>query len=395
MVSRKVFDSILTTPTALCLGQTHTSRISTAIHYKIKIFPLFKVLFLIIVFPHILTILLRQLNRDLRLTNMTISSGAYEVSSASYEKTDLETHELEHAQLKTEALEHGHDMPLAGHDDGKLTEEVVLAYFTLCCQINAYIMTLLVPGAMLTSINAELGPNNNYVWITLSWPLGASVLVSIGGRLSDIFGRRYFMIVGALISIAGTLVGANGKSIGMMIVSGALFGIGSGFQELCYACAQEIVPNRYRVMAVGGLDTSLALAFSSPVVAYAIVAHYPSVGWRGAYWYLFAFHMFAFAMLVLFYRPPDYAMKHRNDGKTRWQMLGELDYIGVLLFLAGGVLFLLGINFGGRTYPWKSAGTIAPIVLGICCFIAVGLWCAYANLKYPLFPPKLFRRVRE
>ncbi|KAL1895420.1 hypothetical protein Sste5346_005226 [Sporothrix stenoceras] len=320
---------------------------------------------------------------------MAISpADPYEVSPASKEGADIEVQEQRYENVEV--------APLAEEEgDGKLTKEIILAYFALCCQINAYIMTLLVPGAMLTAINAELGPNNNYTWITLCWPLGASVFVSIGGRLTDIFGRRYFMITGALISIAGTLVGANGKSIPMMIVSGALFGVGSGFQELCYACAQEIVPNRYRVMAVGGLDVSLALAFTSPVVAYAIAGHYPNVGWRGAYWYLFAFHSFAFIMLFLFYRPPDYKTKHRADGKTRWQLLGELDYVGLLLFLAGGVLFLLGINFGGRTYPWKSAGCIAPIVVGFCCFIACGFWCAYANLKYPLFPPKLFKQVRE
>ncbi|ERS96211.1 hypothetical protein HMPREF1624_07120 [Sporothrix schenckii ATCC 58251] len=320
---------------------------------------------------------------------MAISpADQYEVSPATKEEADIDVHEQRYENIDAAplALEASH---------GKLTKEIILAYFALCCQINAYIMTLLVPGAMLTAINADLGPDNNYTWITLCWPLGASVFVSIGGRLTDIFGRRYFMITGALISIAGTLVGANGKSIPMMIVSGALFGVGSGFQELCYACAQEIVPNRYRVMAVGGLDVSLALAFSSPVVAYAIAGYHPSVGWRGAYWYLFAFHTFAFVMLVLFYRPPDYKTKHREDGKTRWQLLMELDYVGLLLFLAGGVLFLLGINFGGRTYPWNSAGCIAPIVVGFCCFVAVGFWCAYADLKYPLFPPKLFKQVRE
>ncbi|OAA59713.1 Fungal trichothecene efflux pump [Niveomyces insectorum RCEF 264] len=323
---------------------------------------------------------------------MTVSNTetSYGVSPVAQEKPKTELHEIDE-QGKSDIA------PLAEPDfnDGKLTKEIILAYFALCCQINAYIMTLLVPGAVSPMINADLGPDNNYTWITLCWPLGASVFVSIGGRLTDIFGRRYFMITGALISIAGTLVGANGKSIPMMIVSGALFGVGSGFQELCYACAQEIVPNRYRVMAVGGLDCSLALAFTSPVVAFAIVDNHPGVGWRGAYWYLFSFHVFAFIMLVAFYRPPDFAMKHRADGKTRLQMLAELDYVGLFLFLAGGVLFLLGINFGGRTYPWRSAGTIAPIVVGGMCFVAVGLWCAYADLKHPLFPPKLFRRVRE
>ncbi|KAB5585205.1 fungal trichothecene efflux pump [Coniochaeta sp. 2T2.1] len=285
--------------------------------------------------------------------------------------------------------------PLTGHpDDGKLTKETILAYIAMCGQINAYIMSMLIPATSLPYINAELGPNSDSTWITICWTLGASILVSIGGRLSDIFGRRYFMMTGALISIVGCLVGANGKSIEMMIVSGALFGIGSGFQELCYACVQEAVPNRFRVMAVGGLDVSLAIAFSSPLVAYAFIAYQP-IGWRGAYWYLFSFHCFAFILLFLFYNPPDFKMKHRADGKTKMQLLGQLDYVGVFLFLAGGVLFLLGVNFGGRKFPWSHPGTIAPIVVGLCCFIAVGFWCTYADLKYPLFPPKLFRRVRE
>lgn len=118
-------------------------------------------------------------------------------------------------------------------------------------QINAYIMTLLIPSTILTYINADLGPDPNYSWITVVWQLGAAVVVSVGGRLSDIFGRRYFLITGALISIVGCLVGANATSINMMIASGTLFGIGSGFQEMAYACIQEMLPNKYRMMGVG------------------------------------------------------------------------------------------------------------------------------------------------
>lgn len=269
-----------------------------------------------------------------------------------------------------------------------------LPYKALCGQINAYIMSMLIPASTLTMINAELGPDPNSTWITLNWSFGASMVVSIGGRLSDIFGRRYFMITGAIISICGALVGANATSINQMIASGALFGVGSGFQELCYACAQELVPNHHRIIAVGGLDISLAIAFSSPVISYAFIA-YQDIGWRGAYWYLFSFHVAAFVLLFFFYNPPDFEMKHREDGKTKWQLVKQMDWVGVFLFLTGGALFLIGVNFGGRTYPWTHPGTLAPIIIGGCCFIAVGLWCSYAKLEYPLFPPKLFRRVRE
>lgn len=62
------------------------------------------------------------------------------------------------------------------------------------------------------------------------------------------------MICGSFISFIGTIVGATGKSINQMIASGVLFGLGSGFQEMAYAACQEIVPNKYRMWAVGKID---------------------------------------------------------------------------------------------------------------------------------------------
>jgi hypothetical protein len=101
---------------------------------------------------------------------------------------------------------------------------------------------------------------------------------------TDIFGRRYFMITGALISFVGTIVGATAHSINQMIVSGVLFGIGSGFQEMGYAACQEIVPNKYRMWAIGVFDVMGIIAQSGPIVAYSFIAN-ASIGWRGAYYY--------------------------------------------------------------------------------------------------------------
>jgi MFS family permease len=121
----------------------------------------------------------------------------------------------------------------------------------ICGQLNAYEMTLVIPAAAASYINAELGPNPDYIWINVTWGLGAAVLVSVSGRLSDIFGRRYFMLCGALISFVGTIVGATGQSIPQMIASGVLFGVGSGIQESGFACIMEFIPNKYRLTALG------------------------------------------------------------------------------------------------------------------------------------------------
>lgn len=56
---------------------------------------------------------------------------------------------------------------------------------------------------------------------------------------------------GAISAAIGALVGATGQSINQMIVSGIIFGIGGGFQEMCFACAQELVPNKWRFQTLG------------------------------------------------------------------------------------------------------------------------------------------------
>jgi len=123
----------------------------------------------------------------------------------------------------------------------------------ICGQFTVYLIGSLVPSTMLAYIQADLGSTGNSAWITISWQLGACIVVSIGGRLSDIFGRRHFMITGSALGIIGCLIGATGQSVHQMIISGVIFGLGAGFQELSYACIQEMVPNKHRMTSIGQL----------------------------------------------------------------------------------------------------------------------------------------------
>lgn len=71
-------------------------------------------------------------------------------------------------------------------------------------------------------------------------------------------------------------------------------------------------------------------------------------------------------------------------------MLKELDYVGIFLWTAGLTIFLMGISWGGNMYPWKSAATIASLVIGVVLLIALFCWEGFANLKYPAIPVKFF-----
>lgn len=52
---------------------------------------------------------------------------------------------------------------------------------------------------------ADLGYDPSYTWILNSWSLCAALVVSIAGRLGDIFGRRYFMLAGGTLAILGSI----------------------------------------------------------------------------------------------------------------------------------------------------------------------------------------------
>jgi len=155
---------------------------------------------------------------------------------------------------------------------------------------------------------------------------------------------------------------------------------------------KEIVPNRWRIVAVGCLDLSGGLIVgSAPLVAWALFARTNT--WRNAYYYMLAFHILTTIFVFFFYHPPSFESKHKYDGKSKLELAKKLDYIGLLLFAVGCCLFLVGLSWGGFTHPWKSAAKIAPIVPGICTLIALGLYESFAELEYPSLPVKLFKRV--
>lgn len=110
-----------------------------------------------------------------------------------------------------------------------------------------------MPSTILSYINEDLGPDPAYTWITVSWTLVAAVVVTVSGRLADIFGRRYFLITGAVFGCVGALVGATAQSINQVIASGVLFGMAGGFQEMCFSCIQELVPSKWRIVTIGEL----------------------------------------------------------------------------------------------------------------------------------------------
>jgi hypothetical protein len=116
-------------------------------------------------------------------------------------------------------------------------------------------------------------------------------------------------------------------------------------------------------------------------------------------------------MYYFLYHPPTFSQLH--VGKTVLQQTKELDWTGIFIFIAGCVLFLIGLSWGGVTYPWQSPEVLATLIVGIALVAAFFVYGKSliitaqirpeSNTGYkegffcrvqPLMPPRMFKNIR-
>ncbi|RFU33262.1 hypothetical protein B7463_g3049, partial [Scytalidium lignicola] len=244
---------------------------------------------------------------------------------------------------------------------------------------------------LLTVINADIGPNLNITWVPLVFPLCLSVGLALVGRLTDLFGRRWFLIGGQVLGLVGAAVCATAKNVPTLIGGTTIVGVAASTSLSFSFLASELVPMKYRFIAVAYLYLWV-IPFSglAPAIGNLLVIH-TAAGWRWCYYLMMIIDGMAGLAYFFFYHPPTFHMKHGRH--SRMEVLKNFDFVGTFLFTSGMVVFLLGISWGGSVYPWKSAGPIASIILGFLTLLAFFLWEVYAPLKEPLVPMHLFKNT--
>lgn len=258
----------------------------------------------------------------------------------------------------------------------------------------------------MTYINQDIGPSDYISWFNIARTLALSFTYTILGRLSDLFGRRWFFIGGNIVALVGIIVCAFAQNVDSLIVGAAVYGLGETVQLSFNVAIGELVPNKYRPMVL-----SFIFLTNAPIASFGpMIGTFPSppevhrvghlcpparrfiensnLGWRWCFYINIIDVGLAIILLFFFYHPPTFELLHER--KTKRQMLKELDYLGIFLWTAGLTIFLMGVSWGGTMYPWNSAATIASMVIGGVLLVVLFIWEGFANLKYPAIPVKFF-----
>ncbi|RDW77754.1 hypothetical protein BP6252_05807 [Coleophoma cylindrospora] len=247
----------------------------------------------------------------------------------------------------------------------------------------------IMPSNSLTLINEAIGPSPNITWVALAYTLGLSVGFLLVGRLSDIFGRRWFFILGNVFALIGAIVSGTANHVESIIGGNLLGGLAGAVQISFTVAISELVPNKHRPLWISGIFfSSFEIACFGPVIAQTLVTN-TAAGWRWSFYLDIIVAGLAAVLFYFFYHPPTFRLLHKN--RSRMEQLQRMDFVGVFLFSGGLAVFLIGLSWGSGTYSWNSSHVIATIVVGAVGLIIFVLYDSYVHRGDPLMPLHLFK----
>jgi MFS family permease len=230
-----------------------------------------------------------------------------------------------------------------------------------------------IVAAALPSIGVSLGGVDKLSWVVVSYLFAAMVAAPVYGRLGDVFGRRRFIWIALLITMAGSLLCMSATSIDMLIAARAIQGLGGGgLMTLSQALVSDAIEPRERAGYQGYLATVAVFANALGPVAGGLLTE--QWGWRSVFLVNIPLGMLALALVGRL--PVGYGTREPF----------KFDAFGLLLLtvFTGAVLLML-------QQVKQFDGLRIAVLLFVGCLAATLLVWWEKRARVPLLPVALFR----
>ncbi|MBF6592026.1 MAG: MFS transporter, partial [Ktedonobacterales bacterium] len=102
----------------------------------------------------------------------------------------------------------------------------VLAGLMLSLLLSALDQTIV--GTALPTIIGDLRGFDRYTWVVTAYLLASTTMIPIVGKLSDQFGRKWFLVAGIVIFLIGSALSGAAQTMNQLIIFRGIQGLGAG-----------------------------------------------------------------------------------------------------------------------------------------------------------------------
>ncbi len=225
---------------------------------------------------------------------------------------------------------------------------------------------------------ADLGGFDLLSWIFTVYMVASTVVVLPVGRLSDMFGRKRFILAGVALFMLGSLFCGVAQSMPQLIIARAIQGIGGGviFSSV-FAVLGDLFPPAERGKYMGLFTGTFTLAsLIGPTVGGLLTDH---ASWRWCFYLNVPVGALSLAFIAL--NLPEPAKK---GGK-----LGNIDFLGSLMLSGATISLLLAFAWAQKEFGWGHPDTLA--LFGAAILLTVAFGFQERRHAQPVFPLALFR----
>lgn len=236
-----------------------------------------------------------------------------------------------------------------------------------------------IVSASINQVIKDIGGFDKMSWVFTAYMLATTSTMLIFGKMSDLFGRKLFYLIGVGLFLLGSSLCGTAHTIEQLIVYRVIQGVGSGaLFPISFTIIYSVSSDPKQAAKMSGVFAGI-FGISSvlgPQIG-TWISEASWLGWRWCFYVNLPFGILSFLVLM-------FSLKEsRSEAKPK------VDYLGTLLLILSTVSLLLGLEWGGKDYPWGSTEIIGLFTFaGVC--IAAFLFVE-SRAKEPVLPLAIFK----
>ena len=218
----------------------------------------------------------------------------------------------------------------------------------------------------------------------LEWAINSYTLVFAGllftfGVIGDRFGRKRMLMIGMTMFGLASLLSSYAQTPTQLIWARALMGLGgAAVMPQTLSIITTVFDPKERPRAIGIWAGAVGVAIAlGPILGGLLLDHF----WWGSV-FLINVPLTAVGVAAIAFLVPE----------SRSREPGRIDYLGVLMSIAGLVLVIYGIIQGGDTGSWLRGDVLGPVFGGLAVLAVFGWY--ESRIAHPSLDVRLFRDPR-